>query len=97
MHLLMGEVEVDQCAWDEATQTLSGTASRPTGERGNLFLHAPSNLSVSNPKGHWIAKDARDQSLIVRVALSFEDGSAAWRVGFASLAGDADMSKRDMA
>ena len=31
------------------------------------------------------AKDARDNSLIIRVSLFFEDGTAQWSLGFAEL------------
>ena len=85
MHLLMGEVEVADCQWDADERTLKGRALRPTGERGNVFLHAPPGLEVANPRGHWVTKDGRDQSLIIRVALEFEDGQADWRVSFAEI------------
>jgi len=85
MHLMMGEMEIDRCAWDPDGKTLSGRALRPSGERGNVFLRAPKGLKVTNPLGHWIAKDARDESLIIRCSLCFEDGAATWSVGFEEL------------
>jgi hypothetical protein len=86
MHVLMGEMEIVSCQWDPATQTLSGRAKRPPGEKGSVFIHAPNNVRVANPRGHWIAKDGRDQSLIIRCALNFgADGEAGWQVGFADL------------
>ena len=95
MHVLMGEMEVEACAWDADERVLSGTAVRPAGERGNVYLHVPRGLRVANPRGHWIARDARDESLIVRVSLSFEDGTAAWRVRLAELPGAADGAMAD--
>lgn len=83
MHILMGEVEVTRCAWDAATSTLSGSAIRPAGERGSVYLHAPEGLAVANPEGLWIAKDARDRTLVIRVSLDFTDGPADWAVRFA--------------
>jgi hypothetical protein len=83
MHLLMGEAEVLECAWDPEDRTLRGRASRPSGERGSVFIHAPETLRVAEPRGLWVAKDGRDKSLIVRCALKFEGGTADWCVRFA--------------
>ena len=85
LHVLMGEMEVTACSWDATTRTLRGTAVRPRGERGSVFMHAPATVSVANPRGHWIAKDGRDQSLIIRCALDLSSGSAEWCVRFADL------------
>lgn len=84
MHILMGEVEVSACKWCEKTNTLSGRASRPVGERGNLFLHAPPTVALANPRGHWIAKDGGDSSLVIRVALDFPKEISEWAVSFKS-------------
>lgn len=85
MHVLMGEMEVESCEWDADTRTLRGRVVRPPGEKGSVFIHAPDNVRVANPRGHWIAKDGRDQSLIIRCSLDFTDGSADWCVSFADL------------
>ena len=82
MHLLMGEVEISDCRWDAGACTLGGRAIRPAGESGNLFIYVPPAWRVANPAGLWIAKDARTDALIVRVALSFDHGYADWSVGF---------------
>jgi len=87
----MGEVEIDQCQWHAETRTLSGRSLRPAGETGNLFLHVPADLQVSRPRGLWIAKDARDRSLVIRVALDFADGAANWSVSFAPLSEEGDV------
>ena len=96
MHVLMGEMEIDRCAWDADRRVLSGRAIRPSGETGNVFLHAPPTLRVANPRGHWLAKDARDSSLIIRCSLRFEDGAAEWAVQFAGLAEPLDMDRLDL-
>ena len=50
---------------------------------GTFSLDAPGcALAVANPRGLWVAKDGRDESLIVRVSLNFAEGPAAWEVGF---------------
>ncbi len=85
MHLLMGEEEVLACSWDPTTRTLHGQAFRPRGEKGNLFIHAPKTLRAAQPRGFWIAKDARDSSLIIRCALDFTGEPAEWSISFAEL------------
>jgi alpha-galactosidase len=85
MHVLMGEMEITACNWDAATRTLNGRAQRPPGEKGSVFIHAPNHVRVADPRGKWIAKDGRDQSLIIRCALDFSAGGAGWSVTFADL------------
>lgn len=85
MHVLMGQMEVASCQWDATTRTLSGRVVRPIGEQGSVFIHAPDNVRVANPRGHWIAKDGRDQSLIIRCALDLREGTADWSLSFADL------------
>lgn len=95
MHVLMGEMDLADCAWDPASRTLRGRAHRPAGEKGSVFLHAPETVSVTTPRGVWIAKDARDKTLILRVSLSFTGASAEegdFRVSFAMLPGVQDLA-----
>ncbi|MBN2311868.1 MAG: hypothetical protein JXR94_23010 [Candidatus Hydrogenedentes bacterium] len=82
MHVTMGEMEIQQCRWDSATLTLAGRALRPAGERGSVFIWAPPGLAVVNASGHGLAKDVRDDALIIRVALDFADGLAEWELRF---------------
>jgi hypothetical protein len=85
MHVLMGEMEIDQCEWDPAQKTLSGRAIRPHGEKGSVFIYAPPKLAVANPKGYYLGHDARDNSLIIRCHLDFKEGSAGWNIKFVDL------------
>ncbi|MCK5804705.1 MAG: hypothetical protein KAI66_17840 [Lentisphaeria bacterium] len=82
MHLTMGEMEVVDCAWDERTLTLSGQALRPSGEIGCVFFRAPAGLAVQNPQGLWIAKDARDNCLIIKKRLDFTTEKTGWNITF---------------
>ncbi len=84
MHLLMGEMEVAHCAWDPGRKIYSGRAARPAGESGSLFVHVPASLRLADPCGYWIAKDGRDSTLVVRVALDFIRGQAAWAMPLAN-------------
>jgi len=97
MHLTMGEMEVDRCDWDAHELVLRGSAIRPRGERGNLFFRLPPTLRVREPAGLWIAKDARDSSLIVKVALTFgETGAAEFRIACSATDGLLDMDTLDL-
>ena len=96
MHVLMGEMEIEDCRWDAARGALEGRAVRPEGERGSVYLLAPENCRVTNPRGLWIAKDARDGSLIVRCLLEFPGGQARWSVGFEVFRQAGKMHERDL-
>ena len=97
MHLTMGEMEIDRCAWEPATLTLRGTARRPEGEQGSIFVWAPKGLCVAAPQGLWIAKDARDEALLIRICLRFGTGPADWEVRFAPLAGGRRLAEQNPA
>lgn len=71
MHIRQGQAEVPQCLWEPETRTLTISAARPAGGKGNVFIHVPKGLAVENPTGLWIAKDGNDGSLIVRCELNF--------------------------
>jgi alpha-galactosidase len=85
MHMLMGEMEIDRCEWDAGQKTFSGRAIRPPGERGSVFIYAPPKMGVANPKGYYLGHDARDNSLIIRCHLEFEEGWASWNIKFFDL------------
>lgn len=85
LHALMGEVEIDRCEWDAEQRTLSGRAIRPPGEKGSVYIYAPAKMAVANPKGYYLGHDARDNSLVIRCHLNFEDGSATWNIKFADI------------
>jgi hypothetical protein len=87
MHVLMGEMEIDRCAWDSAQQALSGRAIRPIGESGSVFIYGPPKMGVANPKGYFIAKDIENDFLVIRCPLVFEEGWAEWNVKFFNLGG----------
>ena len=85
MHVLMGEMEIDQCEWNARKEVLRGRAIRPPGEQGSIFVHAPPGYTLVNRKGRLVAKDGRDKSLIIRCPLEFPDGTADWNLQFAQL------------
>ena len=85
MHVLQGRAELADINWDPVTMTLSGSATRPAGELGSLFVHAPKGLFVRNPRGHWIAKDASDQCLVIRRPFCFGEMPEHWAIEFGVL------------
>jgi hypothetical protein len=83
MHITMGETDVQSCAWDPKNATLTGTALRPTGETGSIFIRAPQGWTVATPEKVWIAKDATEHCLICKISLEFQQSTAHWAIGFA--------------
>ncbi len=79
MHVRQGQAEVESCRWDEAARTLTIRARRPAGHRGNVYLTVPKGLPLAQPTGLWVARDANDATLVVRVSFDFPDGSAVER------------------
>ncbi len=71
MHVRQGQAEIEDCRWDEASMTLTVRASRPAGHEGSIYVHAPKGLASANPRGLWLARDGRDNSLIIRKPIDF--------------------------
>ncbi len=82
MHFQQGNVEIDDLSWDEKSMTLSGTAVRPKGENGSIFLVAPKGYKTKGVKDLWVAKNASDENLVVRKDIVFDSDRAAWKVEF---------------
>jgi len=97
LHVLQGRVELSGVAWDDAAMTLSGTATRPPGEIGSIYLIAPKGWRVREPKGLWVTKDAATEALIVRMQLQFGDEPLHWSVGFVPLDAPFDQDGIDLA
>jgi hypothetical protein len=71
MHIRQGQVEIQKINWDGTARRLTISATRPKGYTSNLYLRVPPGLALKNPAGRWIAKDANEGCLIVRVAMNF--------------------------
>ena len=85
MHLLMGETDVTVAAWDEESATFTLEAERPEGEQGSAYVYAPKTVCVKNPEGLYVAKDGRDDSLVIRVPFVFEGGPLRRTIRFGRL------------
>jgi hypothetical protein len=77
-----GNVELSGVVWDEEAMILQGSAYRPGGEKGNLFLVSPPEYRVWDIRGMSVGKDAEDGSLIIRVPLEFDGSCVRWAVEF---------------
>ena len=82
MHMQQGRVEISSLTWDQASMTLSGTATRPAGEVGNLFVHMPRTYKLVNHKRANTMKDVRDMCVVVRIPLYFETNDELFRLQF---------------
>ena len=72
MHIRQGQAEILDCKWDEDAMTLTIRAQRPAGHEGSIYAHAPKGWALAEPKGLWLARDGRDNSLVIRKLLKFE-------------------------
>ena len=83
MHVRQGETELVYVTWDETNLTLSGKATRPIGEKGNLYIVTPWNWKSRNlNKNLWVAKSGIDESLIIRKEIQFNSDIENWQIEF---------------
>ena len=82
MHIRQGQAEIEDCVWDSKEATLTIRAIRPSGEKGNAFILVPEAMALRNPGGYWVAKDGRDNRLIVRCAFEFDGAPVEKRIEF---------------
>ncbi len=75
MHIRQGQAEIESCLWNESEKTLTIRAQRPAGLQGNVYLTVPKEMSLKDPAGLWLAKDANDHTLVVRCPFEFRDGN----------------------
>ena len=82
MHMQQGRFDVASLSWDAKSMTLTGAATRPAGEAGNLFFHLPRKLKLINHKSANTMKDVRDMNVVVRLPLRFESDVARFELRF---------------
>ena len=71
--------------WDDTAQTLSGVATRPAGERGNVFVLLPRQWRLVNHQGVNLMKEVRDMTAVARLPVAFETDRAAFELHFEQL------------
>ncbi len=95
LHVRQGQFELRDVAWESRAGRLRGVAVRPRGERGTLYLAAPPAWKPADYRGLFVAKDARDSTLLIRVPLEFRRGRLEWAVSFSRLDGvERDFQRR---
>lgn len=85
MHTLQGYAEIESLQWDGKTNILKGTAVRPAGQEGSIYVIAPAGYRLVNFRGHWAAKDFKTKSLIIRKKLVFKTGKNTWELKFSKI------------
>jgi hypothetical protein len=93
----MGEMDVQDASYHPDTRTFRVKAVRPAGEKGGVYVYAPDDVHVVNFEGVHIAKDGRDNSLVLYIPFDFKDGVAERDIVFGSLKEILDMSKLELA
>ena len=71
LHVQQGAAEITSLSWDEASMTLTGAATRPAGERGNLFFLMPRDMSLINHSESFLMKEVLDMNVVVRRPIHF--------------------------
>jgi hypothetical protein len=98
MHVLMGEAEISDFRYDPDSMTCTLTATRPRGNTGMAVIHAPAHVRVDNCDGVHLAKDGRDDTLIIGIPLDFTDSDRITRtLQFSALEAPLDMRAMDLA
>ena len=97
MHMTMGEMDVQDASYHPDTRTFRVKAVRPAGEKGGVYVYAPDDVHVVNFEGVHIAKDGRDNSLVLYIPFDFKDGVAGRDIVFGGLKEILDMSKLELA
>ncbi len=71
MHIQQGVAEIKSLKWDEETMTLSGTATRPAGQKGSIIISAPRNFKLLNRGKCHVLKELLDHRLYIELPLDF--------------------------
>ena len=92
MHVLMGQVELNNISYCEKTRTLEFTATRPIGEDGSVFLLMPQNLRVVDSGICYTARNRNGTTgdLIVRIPLRFDTEMVTRQIHFERIDSDAN-------
>jgi len=95
MHIQQGKTEISSLNWDKDNLILQGKAKRPKGEQGSIFIIAPRGYYVKQPdnKDLWIAKNATDESIIIRKQIAFDNPEVSWKIQFGQIGGSDYLEK----
>jgi len=82
MHAQQGAVEVKTLVWDAEKMRLSGSVTRPAGERGNLFFIMPRKMRLINHEGIYQLKELLDLNVILRLPVQFDEETVDFELCF---------------
>jgi hypothetical protein len=82
LHFTQGAVEIVERQWDPRSLTLSGTARRAPGHRGNLTIFVPAGYACARSERLGPESLQPRDSSIVRLPLLFENAELHWAVFF---------------
>ena len=82
-HVRQGDAELDNVTWDEKKMVLSGTTRRAAGEKGVIFVVSPDKWMERHfNRGMLVAKSALDNSLVIKLPISFKSDTQKWKIEF---------------
>ncbi len=82
MHIQQGVAEVKELKWDDEAMTLTGTATRPAGEKGSLIISAPKNFKLLQRGKCHIIKELLDHRHVIEVPLDFTTDEVSFKLRF---------------
>jgi len=84
MHVTQGAVEIEAMSWDKKQNVLSGTCSRPQGEKGTVFVFVPKGYRIlgASANGRRTALRKAGQR-ITALDLAFARDTIEWSIRFA--------------
>ncbi len=82
LHVQQGAAEITSLSWDEASMTLAGAATRPAGERGNLYFLMPRAMSLINHGRSFLMKEVLDMNVVIRSPVVFGEERATFELRF---------------
>ena len=85
LHVQQGAAEITSLSWDGPSMTLSGTATRPSGESGNLLFLMPRTMSLINHGESFLMKEVLDMNVVIRRPVHFTTGREAFELRFRPL------------
>ncbi len=82
MHIQQGVADIKTLNWNEATMTLSCTATRPVGNKGSVIICAPRNMKMVRRGKCHVIKELIDQRLVIEVPLEFTEDEITFELKF---------------
>ena len=73
MHIQQGFCEVLGIDWDQESNRLSLSVTRPVGEMGNIYVLMPRNYRLINAKGVNLLKELLDFKVIMQIPVKFDE------------------------